>query len=148
MRDTIQVLIRGDLDQRLEKSTQYSLELFEENYGLASCQFDVYTRKVKNTALYGCEPFAEHHFITFQLRKSSHYAIGYTSLGLYLKESKEVDGTHVRTIAESFNVSDFLEIVRRLDETKTYNIVSYNCQNFVEEVEQNICNHIAEETHC
>ena len=47
-------------------------------------------------------------------------------------------GTFAKTIAESFNVSDFVQIVRELDKTKTYSVLKYNCKHFVKDVEVNI----------
>ena len=138
---------KGNNEESIREATRSSLAMLDNNYGAVSCQFDIYTKSFRVVSSNEIMPFANHHFITFKLKKNSCYVIGFSPSGLYLAEFETVDGTYVRTIAENYNVSNFLEIVRRLDDTRTYNIITYNCQNFVEEVEQNICNHIAEETH-
>ena len=89
-------------------------------------------------SLIGYGRFAEHHFIAFKLKKDLCYVVGFAQIGVYITERNDVSGTFAKTIAESFNVSDFVQIVRELDKTKTYSVLKYNCKHFVKDVEVNI----------
>ena len=115
------------MGQRLAKLDDY--------YGLFHCKFHVYTKPAGGVSLIGYGRFTEHHFIAFQLKKNFCYIVGYVQEGVYVTERNDVSGTFAKTIAQSFNVSDFVQIVRKLDETKTYNLFKYNCKNFVKDVE-------------
>ena len=121
------------MGQRLAKLDDY--------YGLFHCKFHVYTKPAGGVSLIGYGRFTEHHFIAFQLKKNFCYIVGYVQEGVYVTERNDVSGTFAKTIAQSFNVSDFVQIVKKLEKTNKYDGYNYNSKDFVEDVEQEIHSH-------
>ena len=132
-----------------ECKTSKFLDSLEENYGEGKYGIKVYSRPINsassqalNASLPNIGTLFAHESIVIQYKKDVYLVIEWAQGGLWVQEHREdkskVVGTCIRIISKATKLSDVINAVRIVTKNKRYDLLSFNCQHFVSEIESRL----------